>query len=102
MVFLPQICTAKVHGRFKDNCIKNSRFIEKFSTSSVYQSIIAEKYRYIQELNPKEDPIIKKLSTIINSSFEFVDMDPNLNGYVCNDVNMDIVMDEYMLLLSIC
>ena len=102
MVIIPQICTAKVRGKFKDNCIKNSRFNEKYSTSSIYQRIIAEKYRYIQELNPKEDPIIKKLSTIINSTFEFVDFDPEVNGFVCNDVNMDVVMDEFMLLLSIC
>lgn len=102
MVVLPQICTAKVKGKFKDTCIKNTKFLEKFTTSSVYQHIIAEKYRYIAELGLKEDPIVKMLSTMLNSSFEFVDMDPEINGRICDNVNPDIMVNELMLFLSIC
>lgn len=102
MILLPQICTAKVRGKFRDSMIKNSKFVEKFATSSVYQRIISDKYRFVAEINPKEDPIIKSLSTIINSKFEFVDMDETINGFVCSDIDTDTIVDEYMLLLSIC
>lgn len=102
MVILPQICTASVKGKFKDTCIKNAKFLEKFTTSSVYQHIISDKYRYIAELGLKEDPIVKMLSTMLNSTFEFVDMDPDIHGRVCDDMNTDIIVSEFMLFLSIC
>ncbi len=101
MVILPQICTAKVQGKFKDNSIKNSKFIEKFVSSSVYENIISTKFKYIKELNAKEDPIVKKLSTIINSTFIFVDYDSLIDGYEYKDVNTDIIIDEFLLFLSI-
>jgi len=101
MVILPQLCTAKVKGKFKENSIKNSKFIEKFQSSSVYKNIVQPKFRYIQELNQKEDPLIKKLSAFVNSSFEFVDFDPNINGYVYDDVNIDLLIDELLLFFSI-
>ena len=102
MIILPQICTAKVSGKFKDTCIKNAKFLEKFTTSSVYQHIISEKYRYIAQLGLKEDPIVKMLSTILNSTFEFVDPDPEINGRICDNINPDIMVSELMLFLSIC
>lgn len=102
MIILPQICTAMVRGKFKDTCIKNAKFLEKFTTSSVYQHIISDKYRYIAELGLKEDPIVKMLSTMLNSTFEFVDMDPEINGRICDNVNTDILVSEFMLFLSIC
>lgn len=102
MIILPQICTAKVRGKFKDTCIKNAKFLERFTTSSVYQHIISEKYRYIKELGLKEDPIVKMLSTMLNSSFEFVDTDPEVNGRICDNINADMMVNELMLFLSIC
>ena len=101
MTILPQICTAKVKGKFKENLIKNSRFIEKFRTSSVYQNIIHDKFKYIYDLNPKEDPNVKTLSTIINSSFELVDPDPEINGMNIDDMPMDKIIDEFLVFLSI-
>ncbi len=101
MVILPQICTARVKGKFKENSIKNSKFIEKFASSSVYDNIISTKFRYVKELNSKEDPIVKKLSTIINSTFIFVDYESEIDGMEYKDVNTDIIIDEFLLFLSI-
>lgn len=101
MYLLPQLCTAQIRGKFKDNIIKNTKFVEKFSTSSVYQNIIQSKFRYIMELNPKEDPIIKKLSTIINSTFELVDYNPDINGIIYSDLNVDLIITEFLLFLTI-
>lgn len=102
MIIFPQICTAQVRGKFKDACIKNVKFLEKFTTSSVYQNILSQKYRYIAELGLKEDPIIKAISTMLNSTFVFVDTDPDINGLVSDDLNADILVSEFMTFLSIC
>lgn len=101
MSILPQIVTAKVQGKFKENSIKNSKFTEKFASSSIYNNIISTKFKYVMELNSKEDLIIKRLSTIINSSFEFVDYESNVDGMEYKDVNTDIIIDEFLLFLSI-
>lgn len=101
MVILPQLITATVRGKFKENMIKNTRFQEKYESSDVYKSVIQDKFRFINEIAPKENPIQKKLSTIINSSFILVDFDPEVNGRVLVDVPIDTVMDEYYTFLSI-
>lgn len=101
MVILPQLCTASVRGKFKENVIKNRRFVEKLETSAAYESIIKSKYRYIDELNLKDPPIRKKLSTIINSAFTYVDYDPEINGYEEDDPDIDIIIDEFITFLSI-
>ena len=101
MVILPQLITATVRGKFKENMIKNTRFQEKYESSDVYRNVIEKKFRFINEIAPKENPIQKKLSTIINSSFVFVDFDPEIDGRVLTDVPIDTVMDEYYTFLSI-
>lgn len=102
MTIMPQMLTASIKGKFKDNCIKNTKFLEKFTTSSVYQHIISDKYKYIRELGLKEDPIVKLLSTMINSQFCLVDTDMEVNGRECDSVNVDVLVSEFMLFLSIC
>ena len=102
MQLFPQICTAQVMGKFKDTCIKNVKFLEKFRESSIYTGILKTKYRYIAELRLKEDPIIKLLSTMLNSTFVLVDTNPDINGRVADNFNPDILSSEFMLFLSIC
>ena len=101
MDILPQLCTAKVRGKYKENTIKNSRFLEKIVTSSRWQNIIEKKFTYIKELNQKEDPIIKDLSSFINSTFEFVDFHEEVNGMIYEDVDQDKIIDEFSTFLSI-
>lgn len=101
MVIMPQFCTAKVRGKFKDNMIKNSKFLEKIESSSVYHNIIMNKFRYVNELDKKDNRILRKLSTLINSTFTFVDYDPDIDGIEYLDVNVDVIIDEFLLFLSI-
>lgn len=101
MVILPQLCTAKVRGKYKENVIKNSKFIEKIVTSSVWNNIIEKEYTYVKELDQKENPIIKKLSSFINSTFEFVDYNDAINGIVYEDIDQDKIIEEFSLFLSI-
>ena len=101
MQILPQLCTAKVKGKYKENTIKNSKFLEKITTSSRWQNIIEKKFTYINELNQKENPIIKDLSSFVNSSFEFVDYNGEINDMSCDDLDQDKLIDEFSTFLSI-
>lgn len=99
---LPQLCTAKIKGRFKENLIKNAKFTETVVTSNKHQQIIEERYKYIDELFPGEMLNLKMLSTYINSEFEFVDYDnADIHGYVCTDIDINRLTDEYDTFLSI-
>ena len=93
-VILPQICTAQLKGKYKENVIKNCKFVEKYKTSDLYPHI-EEKFKYAREVST-EDPVIMMLSTMINSSFTWVDYDPEINGRVEDDLPMDLLISEFM------
>lgn len=101
MILLPQLCTAKIKGKFKENLIKNAKFTETVSTSNVHTAIVEERFRYIDELFPGEMLNMRKLSAFINSEFEFVDYDPEINGIILDDIDMSTLADEYDTFLSI-
>lgn len=100
MVIIPQLCTAKVRGKYKENTIKNSKFLEKIKTSSSWKNIIQKRYTYIHELS-KEDYIIKKFSTLINSQFEFIDFYGPDDGMIYEDIDQDRIIAEFSLFLTI-
>ena len=101
MPIIAQMCTARVRGKYKENVVKNAKFIEKMSTHPIYEQILSTKFKYLKELGQKEDPILKKLSGIINCTFEFVDYDPELNGMVVEDFDIDEIIKEFLLFLTI-
>lgn len=101
MVLIPQLCTATVRGKFKENLIKNRRFNEKYENSTQFQHVLKEKFKYVEQLNPKESPIRKLLSTIINSAFIWVDTNPDINGRENADVDIDTMIDEFETFLLI-
>lgn len=101
MVLIPKLCTAKVHGKYKENIIKNSKFKEKINTSDIWKNIINEGYSYISELNKKDEYIDKKISSFINSSFELVEFDSDENGMILEDINQDLIIYEFSIFLSI-
>jgi len=101
MVIIPQLCTALIKGKYKDNLIRNGKFIERITSTTVYQRIILEKFKYLDELNTKEDIILKKLSAIINSTFMIVDHREEFNGKFFDDSNVDILVDEFLVFLTL-
>ena len=101
MPIIAQVVTADVKGKFKENSIKNGKFIEKITTSDVWKQIIEEKFKYIKEINTKEDILIKKLSTIINSSFIIIDENTELNGQSMDSIGLDQIIDEFLKFLVI-
>lgn len=101
MPIMAQLITAQPLGKYKVSVIKNSKFLDRIMASNVYQRIIADKFEYVNELDQKENPIIRYLSIIINCEFELLDMDPEINGQVMKDVTTDDVATEFLTFLSI-
>ena len=101
MVFIPQICTARASGNFRENTIKNIKFNEKYENSALNKDILNGKFKYVNDLGMKDNPLKKELSTIINSQFIWVDFDPRINGIIENDIDDNIIIDEYQTFLSI-
>jgi hypothetical protein len=101
MIIIPQLCTAKVRGKYKENTIKNSKFIEKIETSDQWNNIIQKKFTYVEELNQKDNILLKKFSTFINSQFEFVDYNGPDDGLIYEDVDQDRIIYEFSTFLSI-
>lgn len=92
--WLPQLCTATLRGKYKENVIKNCKFVEKYKTSALYQEI-SDKFRYAREV-ANEDPVITMLSTMINSQFTWVDMNEEIDGNVVDDLPMDPLITEFL------
>ena len=92
--WLPQLCTAILRGKYKENVIKNCKFVEKYKTSSLYGEI-SEKFKYAREVSD-EDPVITMLSTMINSQFTWVDMNEMIDGEIVDDLPMDPLITEFL------
>ena len=101
MPLLSQITTAKITSKYKENAIKNARFMESIEASPIYQKIISEKFKYIAEIDSKDDPIIRILSAIINCTFEFIDTNEVINGYTLTNIDTDEIVNEFLQFLSI-
>ena len=101
MYHLAQLCTAQIFKKYKENIIKNGKYMDRIVSSKVYQEIVSRKYSNLMELGLKENPILKTLGTVINSTFTLVDYDPDINGYKLEHLDQDAIADEYLLFLSI-
>ena len=101
MVWLPQLVTAVARGHFHENMIKNAKFIEKVTSSPIWEGTITKKYKYLDDISPKNNLIIQRLCTIINSSFIIIDPDPEINGRIIEDVPVDPIIDEYLTFIAI-
>lgn len=98
-VYLPQILSGNIENRINTRTIQNTKFLTKIENSSVYQSLIADKFSTLNDLN-KSNVIINLLSTILNTSFTIADYD-NLDktGEVL-EINPDILSDEFLNFLN--
>jgi len=101
MPLLAQISTANIKGFYKENPVKITRLNERMTTHPVYEQILSTKFRYMKEIDPKNDPNSQMLSQMVNSSYELVDTDPEVNGKSIDDIDIDQLMDEYSIFLTI-
>ena len=101
MEIIPQLCTAKVRGKYKENTIKNAKFIEKVKTSDGWKNVIENKFTYVSELSEKDDELLKRFSSFVSSTFEFVDFNGPDDGYVYEDIDQDKIIAEFTTFLTI-
>jgi len=98
-IYLPQILTSNIESRLNSRTIRNDKFLTKIETSSIYQSIISDKYSTLADIN-KSDMILNLLSTLINTTFTFVDYDRQDMLGKPIEINQDIVSDEFLNYLN--
>ena len=98
-IYLPSILTANIDGRISSRTIRNTKFLSKIESSSIYQTLINDKYPTLEEIG-KGDVILNTLSTIINTKFTFVEYDnPEVIGDLI-ELNNDIVSEEFLNYLN--
>ena len=98
-VYLPQILSANIENRLNSRTIRNDKFLTKIESSSIYKSIVNDKYSMLTDLN-KSDLIINLLSTILNTTFTIVDYEhPDMTGKII-EVDQDAVSDEFLNFLN--
>jgi hypothetical protein len=92
--YLSQIITANVNGKSSSRIIRNSKFLEKITSSPVYVSLIQQKYPSFDNLS--NNPIISLLSKIINMNWKIVDYDlPDMLDETL-DIDNDILASEFL------
>lgn len=93
--YLNQIITANMDGRSSSRIIRNSKFLEKITTSPVYISLMEQKYPSLNE-DPTNSPVIALLSKIINMNWKIVDYDmPEMLNEPL-EINNDILAAEFL------
>ena len=100
MPYLAQICTAQIFGRYKKNLIKDAKSIESFQDAEMYRKVISKKFANLMELPMKENPIMQMRTNIINSTYVLLDMDPEINGFRLEHLDVAAVSSEYLTFLS--
>lgn len=98
-IYLPQLLSGNVESKLNTRTIQNTKFLMKIENSSLYQVLVNEKFSTLNELN-KSNLILNLLSTLINTTFSFVDYDnPEKMGEVI-EVNTDVLSDEFLNFLN--
>jgi len=98
-VYLPQIISSNVESKLNSRTIRNDKFLTKIQSSAIYQHIIQDKYSALNDIG-KEDLIINMLSTLLNTSFTFVDYDNKEALGKTIEVNQDVISDEFLNFLN--
>ena len=91
--------TANIESRLNSRTIRNDKFLTKIESSSIYQHILSEKYSTLDDIG-KPDMILNLLSTILNTTFTFVDYDHHETLGRVIELNQDVVSDEFLNFLN--
>ena len=93
--YLPQIFSSNIESKLNARTIRNDKFLSKIESAPIYQSLIANKYSTLEDIN-KNDLIINLLSTLLNTTFTFVDYDhPEFTGKPI-EIDQDKLADEFL------
>lgn len=95
---LPYVLTGNISDKVNSRIIRNSKFIKKIESNTIYQHLINHKYKYLCQIKP--DYILSLLSTFINTSFTYVCYEnKDLLGKEI-EYSEDKIADELLFLLD--
>lgn len=98
-IYFPQIISANIENKLNARTIRNDKFLTKIQSSQIYQSLINDKYSTLGDIN-KDDLILNLLSTLLNTSFTFVDYEhPEMTGEII-EINQNMISDEFLNFLN--
>jgi len=97
--YLPQVLTSNIEGKLNTRTIQNTKFLMKIENSSIYQSLMQDKFSTLEELK-KSNLILNLLSTILNTTFTCVDYDNRDKLGTTLDINSDMISDEFLNFLN--
>lgn len=93
--YLPQIFSSNIESKLNARTIRNDKFLSKIESAPIYQSLMENKYSTLTDVN-KSDLIINLLSTLLNTTFTFVDYDhQDLLGKPI-EIDQDKLADEFL------
>lgn len=99
-VFLPYILSGNIKTKLNTRTIQNKKFIMKVETSTVYQELINTKFAYIMDLKEDGNMILNIISTVLNTTFSYVEYDaPYLLGEPI-EIIPDVVCEEMLTYLN--
>lgn len=98
-VYLPQVLTAIIDSRLNTRTIQNNKFLTKIESSSIYQSLMNDKFSPLSAINKEKLPI-NLLSTILNTTFKLVDYDMEEEYGTVIEMQQDVVSDEFLNFLN--
>lgn len=97
-VALPYILTGNLEDQVRTRVIRNNKFISKIQESYLYQNLVENKYRFLNEIKP--DYILSLLSQFINTKFSYVVYEkPDLLGQEIK-YSEDKISDEILFFLN--
>lgn len=94
-IYLPQIISGNIESKLNTRTIQNAKFLNKIKSSSLYSTLISEKYELLESLE-KHSIIMNILSTLINTTFSSVEYDSPESLGDRIDINSDILADEFL------
>ena len=94
-LYMNQLITANVKGKSSARIIRNSKFLEKVMTSSIYEELMEKKYSSLVD-EKGNSPVITLLSKLINTNWTFVDYD--MKDKLGEDIELDndVLSDEFL------
>lgn len=98
-IYLPQLLSGNIAGRLSTRTIQNNKFVTRVESSDLYIRLMESKFSTLAEIG-KPKLILNMMSTLLNTTFTFVDYDnPELLGQKI-EINPDIVCDEFLNFLN--
>lgn len=94
-IYMNQLITANVKGKSSARIIRNSKFLEKVMSSSIYTELMDKKYPSLID-EKGNSPVITLLSRLINTNWELLDYDLQDKMGEPLELDNEVLADEFL------